>query len=202
MSATPQEAKQISQQISQALPMIRSGLKALDVKGYQAPLKAEMQKQGKALLELENTLKQLKASPTAQARPEVVQRLVTVIQSGKYYMQALARLMDPEFEDRVSNALRRALEQDIPAVEEAMNTMGLAYGAKPRAARLAGVLLLISPEHSRTHTAVAKRIRKVSKRLAFLQYLVTTSHESLRDSGAGNGASPKFARRPTPQSSL
>lgn len=178
LSATPQEAKEVFFGIRDILKMVKTGLRSLDPKSYQNALGAEMQKQGRSLLELEKTLERLQLSPTAQQRPEIAQKIQVIIRGGKAYMEGLKVLADPEFADRIENNVRRALEEDIPRLINAAKKMGLVYGAKLKAAhalKLAKILASLSTKGTPSARIISKKLRRATKRLTLLRYLSTTS---------------------------
>ena len=177
LRASKAEATKAFMGVEGAISSVQQAISAVNPQAYKAAINAEMQKQGKALLELKKVYEKLQGSPSAQARPEVLAKLKSTLQEGMLYMQNLKELADPYFEDRVKQATERAMKEDLPSLHDSTQKLLSAYQSVPdtKAAQFARVLASLSTKGDPKTRKISKRIRKVAKTIVYLRYLALTS---------------------------
>lgn len=150
---TMEDLREIIVAVKQHLPAIQSSLRTLDPKGHHASLVQEIEKQKKFLLQLETFAKR---EGSNQTHPKIG----LAIKGAQSYLLGLEKLADPEFEDRISQSVSRALEQDIPALVKALKSLGDEFRSGPKTA---------------SSVRLRKRIQRVAKRIVLLSYLRSKS---------------------------
>lgn len=152
---TIDDVKSIFIAVKESLPPIQSSFRSLDPKNHQSSLVQEMAKQ-------KQFLKQLEAFKTSEGAgsPNVQAKLLQAIEGAQSYLIGLEKLADPTFEDRISSAISRVLEQDIPTLVQALKVLGNEFRSTKKVA---------------SSNRFRKRLQRVAKRIVLLTYLRSKS---------------------------
>lgn len=145
----------IARLMKESLPVVQSSLRALDPKSHQSSLAQEMAKQ-------KQFLKQLEAFKTSEGAegPNVQAKLSQAISGAQSYLLGLEKLADPDFEDRVSQSVERALKEEIPELVRTIKVLGNEFRSTQKTA---------------SSIKIRKRLQRVAKRIVLLTYLRSKS---------------------------
>ena len=153
-SPTIEDLREILVAVKQHLPAIQNSLRTLDPKGHHTSLVQEIEKQKKFLLQLESFSKQEGSNQQAQAKIKLV------IEGAQSYLIGLEKMIDPEFEDRITHTVSSALDRDIPTLVKALKSLGDEFRSGQKTA---------------SSVRLRKRIQRVAKRIVLLSYLRSRS---------------------------
>jgi len=179
ISASEAEAKDVFDGVTSVAKAVGAGLKSIDPGSYVGSLRAEIKKQSVSIVNMEKTIAGLKKSHDGKSATATLERFGAVVQAAKAYVAGLSVIASPDFADRVENNIRRATDEGIPGLLDAMHDLGLAYGAthEKKGEALAKLVTVASRFSSRgtVQSIFSKKIHRIAKRDAVLRYLSTTS---------------------------
>lgn len=142
------EVKRLFEVAQPVLDALEHDFASIEATSFKPAVSAEIEKQTKFLTEIEEVIKKTPNPKLQQAA-----------RFGSLYLAMLKKIVDPEFEDRISNNIQKAVKHDIPQLKESLKSLAFAYGAKSKERKTAKAVY------------IQKRLRRVSKRLATLHYL-------------------------------
>lgn len=142
------EVKRLFEVAQPVLDALEHDFASIEASSFKPAVSAEIEKQTKFLTEIEEVIKKTPNPKLQQAA-----------RFGSLYLAMLKKIVDPEFEDRISNNIQKAVKHDIPQLKETLKSLAFAYGAKSKERKTAKAVY------------IQKRLRRVSKRLATLHYL-------------------------------
>lgn len=148
---TRDDMVQLVQVVKKTTPALRSALMQMDPEAHKEALNQEISKQLHFLKQLHDF-----AENSSSAAPEVKQKIAITIRGAEHYIEGLRAIADPEFEDVVKNAAKRALETDFPTLLKSLKALTAIFS---------GV------EKTGAKATLRKRLRRVAKRIVLLTYL-------------------------------